>query len=274
MNKIIYVVVVIALFFTACTKDADVKLPAVESKLVISSFLSPQDTIIKVEVTMSQPLYNNSNSGQFSAITNATVQINDGTNTQTLAYNSTDNYYYVSTSLFPITTGTTYYLTVSTPDGKNVNASTTIPVQNSTLSYSSHQVVDPNGERYNLETSWNDTPGTEDYYRIVFYNKDYYSGSSDTSYWASLSENYSDKGKDGGSFNQNSEIYVYSSTGTVEGELYLIHASKEYYLFHSKLLDAAYSGSPFSEPVQMYSNINGGYGVFAGFNSYKLLVTL
>ena len=276
MNNLFSILIISSIIsFISCTKDADVKLPAVEPKLVISSFISPQDSIVKVEVTMSQPLYNNSNAGQFSAVSNATVQINDGTITQTLAYDSTGNYYFVNTSLFPITVGTIYYLTVLTPDGKNINASTTVPTLNSTLTYTSHQITDPYGsEKYVIETSWNDTPDTEDYYRIAFYNKDYYPGDIDTTYWALLSENFSDKGKDGGAFNQNSEIYTYSSTGTVEGELYLIHASKEYYLFHSKLLDAAYSGSPFSEPVQMYSNINGGYGVFAGYNSYKLLVSL
>jgi hypothetical protein len=261
---------------SACEKDADVKLPKVESKLVVSSFISPMDTIIKVNVTLSQPLYNNSNSNDYSAISNAAVQINDGTNFQTLAYNDTGNYYFVSTTLFPLSVGTTYYLTVSTPDGKNVNASTSIPSSNQSLTYSAEPIVDPNNSnRFFFSTEWNDPSGAENYYRIVYYDKYYYDGSTDTSYYSAHSNDISDKDKDGSTIAESFEIYAsINSTMNASGELQLIHASKEYYLYHSKLFDAAYSSGPFSEPVQMYTNINGGYGVFAGYNPYIVQVTL
>lgn len=275
MNKVVPFIFLVCLIisFNSCTKDADVKLPKVESKLVISSFISPQDTIVKVEVSLSQPLYNNSNSNQYSNVSNAIVQINDGTNTQSLVYNSNEDYYSVSTSLFPIVVGATYSLTVSTPDGKNINAITSIPSLNSTLAYSYQALNDPNSpNQYYIDASWNDAPGNEDYYRISYYGKYYYSGSNDTSYTGIFSENFSDKDHDGRAFNQNFEVYKTNSASN-SGEMYLIHATKEYYLFHSKL-NAMGFNNPFSEPVQMYSNINGGYGIFAGFNQYKLQVFL
>ncbi len=276
MKKIVQSLYILCLLFllNACTKDADVKLPAVASKLVINSFLSPQDSLVKVTVTLSQPLYNNSNSGQYYNVSDATVQINDGSVTKTLLYNSVTNYYYIPFSQLPIIVGTTYYLTVTTPDGKNVSASTSIPNANSTLTFSSQIINDPNqGNQYSITANWNDTPGSEDYYRISYYSKQFYPGAIDTTYYSSFSDNFSDKDYDGKIFNQNFSVYESSITGS-EGELYLIHATKEYYLFHLKLADAAGSGNPFSEPVQMYSNINGGYGIFAGFNQYKLQVSL
>ena len=268
------IALIVIIGFSSCEKDADVKLPEVESKLVINSFISPQDTLVRVTVSISQPLYNNSNSGQYTAISNATVQINDGTNFQTLTYNSDYNYYFISSSQFPITVGTTYYLAVSTPDGKNVSASTTVPSLNSTLTFSSQNVFDPNSSfKYFFKTQWNDFAGTENYYRIVYYDKEF--DGVDTVLWSAYSKTLSDKGKDGGIINHDFEVYTaYITTGNGLGELQLIHASKEYYLFHSKLLDAAFSGGPFSEPVQMYSNITGGFGVFAGFNAYKVSVIL
>ena len=273
MNKVLYILLSGIILLNSCTKDADVKLPPVESKLVISSFISPSDTIVKVDVSVSQPLYNNSNSGQYSKVADATVQINDGTTFQTLSYNSTGNYYFVNTSVFPIIVGTTYYLTVSTPDGKNVNASTSIPAQNPTLTYSAEKVDDPNNDnRYVFKTKWNDTPGTEDYYRLVYYDKSF--NNLDTTYWQAYFNNISDEGKDGSTFEEQFEVYLSDYNGVSTGELQLIHASKEYYLYHKKLIDAAFSGGPFSEPVQMYSNINGGYGAFAGYYAYKLDVTL
>ncbi len=262
--------------FSACIKDADVKLPAVESKLVINSFISPQDTIIRVAVSLSQPLYNNSNAGQFPYVSNATVLINDGVNSKTLIYNSVENYYSINVSQFPIVVGTIYYLTVSTPDGKNITATTSIPNTNSTLTFSSHYVNDPNQQdsTYSITTFWNDSPGTEDYYRISYYSEQFYGNNlTDTSYTNFYTNNFSDKGKNGSTLSDIFEVYSSNLTGNT-GELYLIHATKEYYLFHLKLANAAGFGFPFSEPVQMYSNINGGYGIFAGFNQYKLQVSL
>ena len=275
MYKIIHALLILffLVFLNACTKDANVKLPVVESKLVINSFISPQDTVIKVEVTLSQPLYNNSNSGQYLKISNATVQIGDGAITKMLAYNSIDNNYTVSASQLSVVVGKTYTLTISTPDGKNVNASTSIPVSNSTLTYSSQILNKPNQpDSYSIEAKWFDSPGTDDYYRIAFYDKQFYSGGTDTTYSVVYSEVFSDKDNDGKTFNQNFEVYMNGGAG--EGELYLIHATKEYYLFHQKLSLAGNGENPFAEAVQMYSNINGGYGIFAGFNQFKLQVIL
>ena len=274
MNRYIKLIALsLPLGFSACEKDADVELPVVESKLVISSFISPDDTIVKVGVTISQPLYNNSNSNQYSAVSYATVQITNGTTVQTMAYNADENYYFVSAAIFPITVGTTYNLTVSTPDGKNANASTSIPAQNATLIYTAEAVNNQSdGDTYAFRTEWNDTPGAEDYYRLVYYDRFVYN--FDTIYQEAFSNNFSDKDKDGTTMKEQFEIYAYSGAGFSNGELHLIHASKEYYLYHKKLTEAAFSGGPFSEPVQMYSNINGGYGVFAGYNPYKIYVSL
>ncbi len=273
MNKVHHSLSIICLFifFTSCSeKDADVKLPVIEPKLVIMSFISPQDSIVKVEVSLSQPLYNNANSQDHSPISNATVQINNGTNTKTLTYNAIENYYEVSASQFPIVAGTTYYLTVSTPDGKNVNASTWVPTANSTLTFSSRIINDPSqSNAFIIESSWNDPAGSEDYYRISYYSQDTCSGCLDTTYTHLVSDNFSDKENNGSIFNKN--MQVNKKLGK-SGYLFLIHATKEYYLYHTKLNMVAIDQGPFSESVQMYSNIQGGYGIFSGFNQYKVLV--
>jgi hypothetical protein len=288
MYKTVYSIIgiCIVILLGSCEKDANVKLPAVESKLVINSFISPQDTLIRVVVSLSQPLYNNANSGNYFSVANATVQISDGINTQLLAYNQTESYYYVKSSQLPIIVGKTYYLTVTTPDGKNVNASTTIPTSNSSLSFSSHVINNPNQtDTYLMETHWNDQAGIEDYYRIVYYQKQFttytYDTSSityvDTTYYYDLnfSDNISDKNNNGSTMNQNFQFTQDPNSSGNLGEIYLLHATKEYYLFHKILKNANDTqDDPFAEPVQMYTNINGGYGVFAGFNQYKLPVSL
>lgn len=50
----------------------------------------------------------------------------------------------------------------------------------------------------------------------------------------------------------------------------LITLSNEYVNYHIKLQKAIGAlSTPFSEPVQMYTNIDGGLGVFAGMNRYS-----
>lgn len=262
------------ILLNACTKDADVKLPVVTPKLVVTSFLSPQDTLIIATVSLSQPLYNNTNAQNYSVVNNATVQLSNGINTCTLSYDSINNYYSISAALFPITVGTTYHLTVTTPDGKNINASTTIPNANSSLTATTNATTNQNnGNEYFIDAKWNDASGTEDYYRLVYYSKYFDTNISDTTYYLSSSDNFTDSGKDGTLLSTNMSIYDFGDPNAQDsGELCLVHASKEYYLYHTKIRDAVDSNGPFSEPVIMYTNINGGFGVFAGFNQFKTVV--
>ncbi len=55
----------------------------------------------------------------------------------------------------------------------------------------------------------------------------------------------------------------------------MYHLSKDYYLY-KKTLDAYNSsfGSMFTEPVQIYSNIKGGIGIFAGKNISEYVIDL
>ena len=56
--------------------------------------------------------------------------------------------------------------------------------------------------------------------------------------------------------------------------IYLCHTNKEFCQYDKIFTDGTIDnqGSPFTEPLQIYSNINGGLGVFAGYNQYKLRV--
>jgi hypothetical protein len=71
------------------------------------------------------------------------------------------------------------------------------------------------------------------------------------------------------------EIPNYNETGneigyqwsykTLSLRLYLHNISKSYYYYRTSLeLYQSASGNPFAQPVQVYSNIENGFGVFAG----------
>jgi hypothetical protein len=271
MKKVQIIFITMLTMLMACNNISnveDVDVPHQEQKLVVQSFISPQDTLIKVSVTLSQPIFNNPHSNDFPIVENAVVKISDGIITKTLTFFNDiyTSYYSINTSEFPIVVGKTYYLTVTTPDGKSVKATTTIPSSNKTLTCSLVQTSD---EYTNiLIAQWNDPAGTEDYYQVWYANPTYYDS---TIYdYPRITVDYTDKNSDGMLLTKRIEIEEYSVSG---GKVSLIHASKEYYLYHSKVKASLNSeGNPFSENIQVYSNIDGGYGIFAGFNIHELII--
>jgi hypothetical protein len=275
--KIIFYCFTLLLILPSCEKDADVKLPDVEPKLVVSSFISPQDSLIQVSVSLSSPLYNNPNiSNEYKPLLNATVTISNGINSYTLPYNSNLKRYTADSTQFKIIGGLTYYLSVKSLDGKSASATTTVPLLNNTLTYT---VIKNNSSenKYTLQGSWSDNDLTNfNNYRFEMFYTAYqiYSWYADTAgfftdsvrYWRSNRILTTDT--EGATFNKELQ-FTYSANSYDTAFTSLTTMSKEYLDYTSKLDVAVNSFSgPFSEPVQMYTNINGGLGVFAGYNIY------
>lgn len=161
------------------------KLPKTESQLTLFAFISPQDTVIRVQVGQTRPIFSESpvsysptmvvtdgdtvyvNSDN---ITTATVTISNGTTRAIIPYRATDLTYTLPASQFPIRAGETYTLTVT--DGtRSAQASCTIPVSAVPItSYSlDTNIVGAFGRRdttLNLTFYWKDLPGQENYYRV------------------------------------------------------------------------------------------------------------
>lgn len=267
------------LILQSCRKeDADVKLPNVEPKIVISSFISPQDSLIQVAVSLSTPLYNTPNvSNKYKSLLNATVTINNGTNSYALTYNSKLERYVIDSSQLKIVGGLTYYLSVKAIDGKSANATTVVPLLNNTLTYT---VVKNNllENEYTLEGTWsdNDINNIDNYRFEVFYTSFYlYSGYIDTlgsfadtiKGWASDRILVNDAE---GSVFKKELVFSYNAKNYDTVFTSITTMSKEYVDYTNKFNTAGNSFSgPFSEPVQMYTNINGGLGIFAGYNVYR-----
>jgi hypothetical protein len=74
------------LWLTACEGTPTSKCPPLPPSWVLSCFLSPQDTVLKVTVSKSVPIYNNPTTGNQNAwVNDATVTLSDGTTTVQLA---------------------------------------------------------------------------------------------------------------------------------------------------------------------------------------------
>lgn len=56
---------------------------------------------------------------------------------------------------------------------------------------------------------------------------------------------------------------------------YLLHTDEHYFLYHRSVRNASYSqDNPFAEPVLVYTNVEGGLGVFAAYNRTTQVVKL
>ncbi|PBQ32991.1 hypothetical protein CNR22_14805 [Sphingobacteriaceae bacterium] len=274
MRKIASLLFILTSFFciTSCEKDAKVRLPEIPSRLVIVSFLSPQDTLLRVEVTQSEPLYNNAKKNKYKPVENAFVTISSQLGSGTFVYDPVSEYYVLDSALLKIREGIVYTISVSTPDGKSASASTRIPSANTSL------VFEQNPDS-TLKIKWTDPAETEDYYRLFWQSSSYYlfegynqnGNFSDTIYTKYVTaEWYPDTESKNGVLSSSVQFY-YNFLYEPDTYIYLLHVSKEYYDYHTRLQLALNSGTnPFSEPVPMYSNINNGYGIFAGYNSYRV----
>lgn len=264
--SILYIFILAGLLFTSCEKEAEVKLPPVEPKLVVSCLIYPQNPLTQVAVSSSAPIYNSNASYFYQPIIGATVIISDGSNSWVLPFDTIHKTYTIDSLQLKIRANVSYKLTVSTADGKAVEASTTVPAMNTTLTYSTY--FDSKLNKSKLKGTWQDPPNSRDYYRFEVGQRN--SSTSDWYYFDAV--NISDEENPGSTLsgtvefyeNSNDTLYATLSTGSSEFYNYFSRASK---LTQTDI-------GPFSEPIPMYTNVKGGLGIFAGFNQFKVKIKI
>jgi hypothetical protein len=271
-----------AVLLGACEKEATgIKLPESNSKLVVTGFISPQDTAVNVEVIRSTPAFG-SRSGEPPFVSNALVTLSDGDRTVTLPPRSEDGgWYLIDTQTMPVVAGRTYTLRVSVPGGESLEASCTVPEAPALpqLGIDSSGTPDNRSPRYSLRMSWTDPAGQENYYRQAAEVRTVLTENLDqpppfplvrSVYWLGR-ELTDDKAADGGMLYSPRGEFWFGGPPQYKPEHYmfgqLLHVDRHYYLYHNSLDNSDRSnGNPFAEPVLVYSNVTGGLGVFAAYN--------
>jgi len=276
--------VTLLLLMGACEKDitSEVKINS-QPMLVVTSFISPQDTGLVVKVSKTRPAVGvvTSNSAK---VTDATVSISNGTRAVRLNYDATRDIYWTEASTLPILPGETYLLTVSTPDGAQVTASCTVPVtEGIAFTKLEHSITTESYEgqgdyyRHSFDFQWQDAAGQENYYHALSL-LEYFEPGLNRNRRLPL-DNYgekvffSDEKQDGQLFASVGK-FQYSSQDVLPSPLYLeAHLSvtdRPYYLYHESIeKQNQTNGNPFAEPVIIYTNIQGGLGVFAAYNQIR-----
>ncbi|PKP53529.1 MAG: hypothetical protein CVT92_03575 [Bacteroidetes bacterium HGW-Bacteroidetes-1] len=248
---------------------SDVDAPTTSPKLVVNSYISPDDDTIRVRVQYSRPLYSITsyyNSYEYPPVTDAQVSITDGNSTINLIYNAFE-LMYITTDL-TIEPGKTYSLVVSTPRNENVTASCTVPALEPPSIEITNIESTPSSYGYkNISFRFQDFPGQGNYYRVMV-GISYQTGPNPSDvyftpmYLVNGEEFVSDINKDG-------EFFVFKTDNIYDGNLinlvFFISITDENYFSFHKSVNSFQDDNPFSEPTPVYTNIEGGVGVFAAF---------
>ena len=277
--------------FSGCEKDAmNVKPLDVPSKLVAVSFISPQDTVLRVQLQKSQPTIGKYMTDEQRKVMDATVTISDAGSSVTLTYDPNHDVYLTQPHQWKVYAGKTYKLHVKTADGAVVSSSCTIPettgieITDVSTTYTMEPEYYPGEEvrKYKLIYKWRDAPDVKNYYRAMA-SREYWIKNYDGNVQKQADPLYLDHRDTGlykdektlnGSITSDAFYYYHVQRDEIEKQynlhLLLVVGDRNYYLYHdAKHRQQQSNGNPFAEPVVMYSNIEGGLGVFAGYNQVE-----
>ena len=284
----------ISLVYISCEKvipfDGDVNTP----KLVINSVFE-SDSTFKVHVSSSRSVID---TASFKNIDDAIVTIKDGNENIIETLNHVENGFYKGQT-FP-QENQTYILEINHTNYANITASDSLPSPITINSVDTSTMVDPiNGNRLQISMNFDDPENTQNYYLIETYSVNEYlvlKDSDTTEYELDTTKQFmvltDEVFQNGGSpwreqglfndllFNgQNKtlelEIPNDSWSGSEDGydwsyktltlRLYLHNITLSYYYYRTSLeLFQNATGNPFAQPVQVFSNVENGFGVFAG----------
>jgi len=266
----------------SCVEDVpDIDLPKTGPKLVVTSFISPNDTI-KVLVTKSMPIYYNYSYSyyepyqEFPPVEDALVTIRNinSDDYMIIPYNPIFGQYILTPSEFIIEKGGEYELKVKDVELKEVTARTVVPNNLPELLSISIDTIgtytwdySPSEIYYDIVISGliKDPAGEKNFYRslITFYQC-FYDSWEDTTYcYTSITGRnlFSDIDSDGQNISFKMNFYGMNWENI---SIIILSTDEHYYNYHRTLFNWE-GDNPFIEPTPIYSNINGGLGVFSSY---------
>jgi hypothetical protein len=294
-----------SLHISSCTKDASeesyVRLPKYVPKLAITAFVSPDQypnticittTIARFGVrSFADPrplklyLFEDMNEVQF--------------DTACKVQSIYDFNYYIKN--FNFKEGRKYTLKVVSDSGYEASASCKIPLRHNfdiKVDTSSRKMTNEYGRNYLIPSariSIRDIPGEKNYYRMLL-NYNTYRKQAKGSYsellappvtppeqWDKGDVMYNDEGKDGERIILRSIEFFSIDLGpnphNIEYDsaflkIYLLSTDKAYNDFHLCLHNYSLGDNAFTEPSFLYSNIEGGEGIFASYVVDSLIYRL
>ena len=283
--KLTYYLFLILFLLTSCTKEVVIDLPDHEGKPVINSLFSP-DTLLCVHVSRSRVITDTF----FLQETAPVVVLKYAEKIDTLQ--STSNGYYVSQNLVP-QVETRYTIEVFSMEHSKATASDKIPeeVPFEVINYIQEAGIDVEGCNFSsIITRFSEPPGEKNYYEIKVVHESNSGGklryeklwlwSNDAvirneGYVNEVYDNliFSDELINGKSHTLTFNFYHFVDEKNITSRFF-IHfrsVSENYFLYKKKLIlhfenqfGDIWDGT--GNPVNLYSNVENGYGIFAGYS--------
>jgi len=275
-NKFLYFFVLFAVLktFTSCEKDIelDFNKPA---KLCLNCVLNP-DSTVSARLTLSRDI---ENKNTFESVKGAKILLyENGQELDTFTFAGNGNYYLNYHPIFL----NKYEITVSHPDFQTISATTAVP-QRPLVSHNSDTLeYSEQGHYYSIDVNFSihDLPGNNSYW---LYSKATLNGSTHTgggfqdinapfiddfnreieteakygfvyNYYVRIS----DEGYDG-------KALTFNTTRITGSYMNFVSADEHYNKYIKSSVKARLNSEgdlPFREPVQIYSNIKNGHGIF------------
>lgn len=274
-------------------------------KLVVTSFLCPQDTLLAVKVSRSQPLLGE-NTGTVINVSDAVVTLSEGGRSVTLRYDAKLGYYQTAVSQLPIIAGQTYSLVVQTANGERATSTCTIPAPVSLSSITLDSLTENEFgrqiKRYFVRARWQDPADQINSYQVTgafrFVATCLTCINNSSTNQEQIGSLYFDDNTNGLQIDRNTNggamisgraffgIYFSSNIASPDfnfGDRYksasilinLLSTDQAYYQYQDAVArQSQVSGNPFAEPVPIPSNIQGALGCFGAYNRSTLTMTL
>lgn len=273
--RTIFISTLLSLLFVSCEKEIPFDIDDDGNKLVINSFIGPNLDEIHVQVSQSKSVISTE---ALQNLPNATVTLfKDGANLGQLTSVGEGKFIIAHSPEI----GSTYRLEASANGLDDVVAETTIPA---TPNIDALTNPDFSGDTYKFDAVVEDIPNQDNFYQLLLISAQDLAGTNPfiTGFSSESpilpgnsdpfgeSENYyfddaffTDNAFNGGSATIDMDAFISSEFITVQ----YLHCSEEYYLYKRTLQNYIENdGNPFSQPVQIYSNVEGGLGIFAGYS--------
>lgn len=280
-NIIRYIIIgFLLLLTTACETNVDtVDLPEFSQKLIVTSFISPSDSVSYFLVSSNRRLYGELNPSEDPG--NLSGYISDGTREIAL-----DTFRYglkFSHRKMQVQYGGKYHIRISSDRGMNAEAECQVPgkrifeIEADTFSVPSKYEWPGDDRGIGLKIAFVDIPGEKNYYRMDIHgwSAGHFKSSHDPVEDRFREGVFTDDGLDGKMIDIKAGIALNSMfhADSAKVIIHLYNTDESYYLYHKSLRDYS-DGNPFSEATPVYSNINGGLGIFSAYTVDSLIIRI
>jgi len=282
-----YILVIgIAFFFNSCEKEIPLDDQEKAPRIVINGIFSANDTM-RIHISESRNILYE---GELPNITNADAKLLDANGNVIGTFLHEGDGYYVMTEVIP-QVGSVYGITVAATGFTSVSASSYTPEVLSSVQIDTLRT----GETMKYEIIFQDDPNEINYYSLslkkLYYYYDSWTGDTvlyEDNYFCTneviVQSGYSDVNGDicgmamlfsdatfnGQNYSFSCSNYISVWEDTCRMVATLSSVSEDYYKYNVTLAKYEQTqGDPFAQPVQVYSNIENGFGIFGGYSSFS-----